>query len=32
MSVLLPAPFGPSNPTAPAGNEAVTLFNAACFP
>ena len=31
-SVLLPAPFGPSRPTAPAGNDAVTSFRARCLP
>ena len=31
-SVLLPAPFGPSRPTAPGGNEAVTSCRARCLP
>src|SRR3954453_20934990 len=30
--VLLPAPFGPSSPTAPAANELVTSRSAGCAP
>ena len=30
--VLLPAPFGPSRPTAPRANRAVTFFSAWFFP
>src|SRR6476619_5266732 len=30
--VLLPAPFGPSSPTAPDGNAALTSRSAACRP
>ena len=31
-SVLLPAPFGPSKPTAPGRNEAVTSLSAQALP